>query len=295
LPFFKIIYRTEITGYAISGNSKLRKSLLQQVKTSRKILVLAKNKKMPSYIAIAMVAIVGRGHSNRPSCPVVISSLFSKDRPHNFMKHFLALSGIAIMLALSLGACSHVVSVTKTQSTLSYSNRIPARVGLYLSPDIAGYALDITESGSGCEGNSYPCAIGPGLSDALQTGAAVACQDIIVFSAPPTPESIKAQNVKFVIIPRVSNVNGDLSFTKSFFTYGIKGTFQASLTMSLMDATGGNFYSFTSNGTGFSTTSGSCGDGADCMTKAISSALQQIADNVAQTLNSAVQVRDAVK
>ena len=58
---------------------------------------------------------------------------------------------------------------------------------------------------------------------------------------------------------------------------------------------GRTFYSFSSNGAGFSTGTGGCGDGAEVMSKAAGSAIQQVTDNLAQTLNSAVQVRDYVK
>ena len=202
---------------------------------------------------------------------------------------------LAVISLLSLTGCSHPVHITKTQATVTYSNRLLGKVGLFLPEDVANYSLNVPASGNACSANSFPIQIGSGLTDALQTGIQTACQEMTIFKTIPTQSMMAAQGVKFIIMPRVNNADGDIAFSAGFLSTGIKATFQASMTLNLMDMNGTTFHSFSSNGSGFSTGSGTCGEGANVMAKAVASALQQVTDNIAQTLNSSVQVRDALR
>lgn len=203
---------------------------------------------------------------------------------------------LAVAAGLLLSSCSHKVMLNKQQTTVTYSDRLPAKVGIFIPAEISGQSFSASASGNNCEAHSYNMeSLGSGLTDAIITGIETAAEQTVQITATPTAQSMKAQGLKIALIPRINNVNADVAASAAFLSSSLKGNFQASITMNVMNDEGKTIYSFTSNGSGFNTTTGTCGDGAEALQKAAEMALQQIADNIAQTLNSSHQIREAIK
>jgi len=200
-----------------------------------------------------------------------------------------------LILALLIGGCSSVVRMQKVQTTLTYSDKLPVKVGLYIPPEISNYQADVPTSSSSCGAWHFPMPLGQGLNDAIRSGAETSVNEVTMFSSQPNFASTGSGACAFYLVPKLNNVNTDVSFTEAFFSNSIKANMQVSITINVIDNTGKTFYSFTSNGSGFENGSGSCGTGADLLSNCSRNTLQQIADNIAQTINSAAQIRDYVK
>ena len=201
-----------------------------------------------------------------------------------------------LFIILVFEGCSSTAFLHKQQTTVTYSDRLPGRIGLYIPDNIKNNLLECSSSGSSCGAYSFNIELGSTLSEAIRSGVETACNEVVILDAMPNSSTLKSSQLKFAIVPRLTNANGDVSFSTGFFKTPVKGTFQASITFSLMDANGKTFYSFSSNGSGFENASvGSCSGAADVVGKAAETAIQQIADNIAQTLNSSKQIQDAVK
>lgn len=206
-------------------------------------------------------------------------------------------SAIALIVtsgvAATFGGCSHAIQLRKTQTTLTYADRLPVTVGLYVPPDVTGQTYQAPGTGA-CNGHTFPMpGIGAALADAVQSGLEVSCTGVVVLTSMPNPESMKAQGLRFVVIPRVTNIAGDITSTSAVFSVSHQMHFQASLTLSIVDREGKAFYSFTANGSGIGSGSGTCGEAATYLQQAAESALRQVGDAVAQTITSATQVRTA--
>jgi len=202
---------------------------------------------------------------------------------------------ILLCLGLFVGVftgCTHQVSLRTQSSTLTYADKLPIKVGVYIPDEIKSLTVETPATGSACEGNSYPMEIGPYLSDAIINGIQTACAEVV----PVRTQTAFTDDMKFIIVPRVNGMNTDLSFNESFFSMNFKGTFQGNLTCNVVDKSGKVVYSFAASGNGFNSGSGSsCASGTDALQRATESGLQQIADNIAQTLNSSTQVRQAMR
>lgn len=200
---------------------------------------------------------------------------------------------LTLCATLALSSCSHPVMLNRVSSTMTYADRLPGRVGLFISPALRHTTLEVPASGDGCSGHKYPMDLGSALENSIRSGVETAVGETVVLTSAPTSEAIKSQGFKFALVPRVTNANGGLDFSSGFLSLSNKATFQASITINVIDPSGKTFYSFTATGNGFNNGSGSCEAAAVSLQRATENALQQIADNIAQTLSSATQIKEA--
>ncbi|GEM_PF-6111912 len=197
-------------------------------------------------------------------------------------------------LAVIFTACSHTVNLRHTQTTVTYSDRLSGRTAIYISPNIADRILEVASIGDPCGGHHYKMDLGHSLATAIRTGVETACQDVVVLSRRPSPLEMKAEDIHILLIPILTSADADLTFHPIIFSNpACKATFQAGVTTQVIDANGKTFFSFTSSGIGLSNTTADCDQAADVLARATETALQQIADNIAQTINGSIQVRDA--
>src|SRR5688572_7682857 len=95
-----------------------------------------------------------------------------------FSKYYL-MKKLAVFLALVLfTGCSHSVQLNKQQTTVTYNDRLPGRVGLYIPDNLRNNILDASTSGNSCEAHSFEVNLGSTLADAIQSGVETACGQV---------------------------------------------------------------------------------------------------------------------
>ncbi len=201
----------------------------------------------------------------------------------------LTLLGLAVIFT----ACSHTVNLRRTQTTVTYPDRLPGKTAVYFSPDITDRLLEVSSVGDPCDNHSYKMEFGHALTVAIQTGIETACQDVVVLTRRPSALEMKAEDIKILLVPIITSADADLTFHPVFLgTPNCKAAFQGSVTTQVIAADGKTFYSFTSSGIGLSNDPANCDEASRVLARATESGLQQIADNIAQSLNGSVHVRE---
>ncbi len=133
------------------------------------------------------------------------------------------------------------------------------------------------------------------LGTTIKNGLSACLKEIQIMDNVPSPEEAKNKNCDIIITVKLNNENSSISVSEGFLSYSINAQFQVSFIFDFTDQNGQHIYSYTANGSGFNTMSGSCLDIAKPLKISMESALKQIADNIAQSTFGSAQLNDINK
>ena len=206
----------------------------------------------------------------------------------------LALTALLLFAVITTG-CSSTATLSKTQTSNTYTNKLPLRGAVYLPSEFSNREVVVSPTTQTCGLWKAKINIGNGYYTAIESGLSAALQNVDVVKVVPTPEMAATANYDLLVTVNLSNENSSVTANEGFLTSSINSQFQVSFSLSFADRAGKSLYTYTANGSGFNNVSGSCSDIAESAKKSMETALEQVADYISQSTYGSAQLAEYAK
>ncbi len=211
------------------------------------------------------------------------------------MKTILFAFATLLAFAVITTGCSSTATLSKTQTSNTYTNKLALKTAVYLPPELSNREIVVSPSTQTCSMWKAKINSGNGYYTAIESGLSAALQSVDVVKVVPTPEMATTGNYDLLVTVNLSNENSSVTANEGFLTNTINSQFQVSFSLSFADKAGQSLYSYTANGSGFNNVSGSCSDIAESAKRSMETALKQVADYVSQSTYGSAQIAEYAK
>ena len=191
--------------------------------------------------------------------------------------------------------CSTTATLNTIQTSSTYANRIQLKALVYIPAELQSRVVVAEPSTDICSAWKAELTAGPGYRSAIENGLSAALASVQVVNIAPTPEMAKQYKADILITTALSNENANIIVNEKFLSNTINTQFQASITLHFADQNGQTLYSYTANGAGFGTQTGTCDDIASALKTSMETAMKQIADYIAQSTFGSAQIKEYEK
>lgn len=206
-------------------------------------------------------------------------------------KTSLTLMLVPIVLFV-LSGCSSSATLSKIQTSNTYTNRLPLKAAVHVPPDLSNREIEISPSTWTCSAWKAKINSGNGYRTAIESGLSAALQTVDALNTAPSPEIARDHGYDLLVTVNLSNENSAVTVSEGFFSSTINSQFQVSFSLSFADRDGQSLFSYTANGSGFNNVSGDCSDMAESAKRSMETALRQVADYISQSTFGSVQLSE---
>jgi hypothetical protein len=211
------------------------------------------------------------------------------------MKILLVAFLIIVASACIITGCTSSATLSKTQTSNTYTNKLALKAAVYLPPEFSDREIVVSPSTQTCGMWKAKVNSGNGYYTAIESGFSAALQAVDIVKTVPSPEMAATGKYDLLITVNLSNENASVTANEGFLSNTLNSQFQVSFSLTFADKDGQSLYSYTANGSGFNNVSGSCSDIAESAKKSMETALKQVADYISQSTYGSAQLAEYAK